>query len=60
MKSQANKLLLKKQTIIELNPKQLKTVVGGSTSLNHDQFDVPTSQNTVSTRLCAPEDFTTP
>jgi len=58
MKSQASTLLLKKQSIIELNPKQLKTVVGGSATLNNDEF-IPPSQNTVSTRLCASDTFPT-
>lgn len=58
MKSQASTLLLKKQTITELNLKQLNTIVGGSMTLDHDVY-VPTSQNTVSTRLCASEDLTT-
>lgn len=46
MKSQANKINFKKNTIIELNTNQLKTVVGGTQTI------VPLSFPETSTKDC--------
>lgn len=57
MKSQASKTLsLKKLSILELNSKQLKNIIGGTVTLNQEygymQPLKTVSQNTVSTDLC--------
>jgi len=51
MKSQAKTITLKKKTITELNAKQLKTVIGGTSTVNEDlDFDI--LSRTISTFLC--------